>query len=226
MLRNKLLIAITIVCLFISIGGHAACKGLVSLAALNKANPEAASVDYCNNFASSSGISDECALNSAAVSPINKAIRKYKVASRGEIVATLAWMLYESDNWKYNINHFPGNIGQGTRTMMSWNYVSQYAKQLHPNEYEQAVGSSGDDVSSANNSTKTAVIDLVLNNDDSFGAGFWYLTTQAPSFHNNPSKLRDGNMQDFQEYVQSGIVTSWNSDREAIWTTVNDAIVF
>ncbi|KAJ1810134.1 hypothetical protein LPJ77_001143 [Coemansia sp. RSA 2523] len=187
---------------------------------LNKANPDAADAAYCK----SSMADGECALNSEALSSINKAIRKYGVSARGEIVATLSWMLFESGNWVYNINHFPGNIGQGTRTMMTWEYVAEYAKTLHPDAYAKALGSG--DVSAANNSTKTDVIDLVLNNDDSFGSGFWYLTTKAASFHGNANSLRDGNKADFQKYVEDGIVTTWTTEREDVWTMVNSAIVF
>ncbi|KAJ2826366.1 hypothetical protein IWW50_002393 [Coemansia erecta] len=133
-------------------------------------------------------------------------------------------MLYESGNWTYNINHFPGNIGQGTRTMMSWTNVSKYAQSIHADAYTAAIGSV--DVSAADNTTKTKVINLVLNNEDSFGAGFWYLKTQAPSYHNNPTALRDGSVEDFQAYVEQGIGTTWNAEREDIWTKVNSAIMF
>ncbi|KAJ2495548.1 hypothetical protein GGH96_006355, partial [Coemansia sp. RSA 1972] len=179
---------------------------------LNQANPDAADAAYCKT----SPAAGECALNSEVLVSINQAIRQYGVSARGEIVATLAWMLFESGNWQYNINHFPGNIGQGTRTMMTWEYVAEYAQTLHPDAYAKVLGS--DTVSAADNTTKTDVIDLVLNNNDSFGSGFWYLTTQAASFHGNANCLRDGNQADFQKYVEDGIITTWTTEREAIWT--------
>ncbi|KAJ2788483.1 hypothetical protein H4R20_007371, partial [Coemansia guatemalensis] len=93
-------------------------------------NPDAASDTYCEEFERTSGIKGECVSNSEALEPINKAIRKFGVIKRSEIVATLAWMLKESEGWKYNINHFPGNAGQGTRTIMMWEFVNKYAQQV------------------------------------------------------------------------------------------------
>ncbi|KAJ1641569.1 eukaryotic translation initiation factor 2-alpha kinase, partial [Coemansia asiatica] len=48
-------------------------------------------------------------------------------------------------------------------------------------------------------------MDLVLNPEDSFGSGFWYLVEKALSFHGDENKLRDGNLDDFKDYVQNGI---------------------
>ncbi|KAJ1641565.1 eukaryotic translation initiation factor 2-alpha kinase, partial [Coemansia asiatica] len=64
-------------------------------------------------------------------------------------------------------------------------------------------------------------MDLVLNPEDSFGSGFWYLVEKASSFHGDENKLRDGNLDDFKDYVQNGIVTDWSQEREDWWTKAN-----
>ncbi|KAJ2794114.1 hypothetical protein H4R20_006333, partial [Coemansia guatemalensis] len=107
----------------------------ISLDMLNKINPGAASSTFCSDFEKNTGIKGECILNSNAVEPINKAIAKYRVKSFGEVAAILAWMLFESNGWQYVVNHYPGNKGQGTRAMITWEDVSKYAKELHPIEY-------------------------------------------------------------------------------------------
>ncbi|KAJ2159990.1 hypothetical protein GGF46_002598 [Coemansia sp. RSA 552] len=201
----------------------APCKGLVSLDALNAANPDAGSDSYCEDFEEDGEVTGECASNAEAQPAINRGLRKYKVTARGEIVATIAWMLFETDKWKYNVNHFPGNPGQGTRTMMSWDYVSKYAEELYPDEFATAMGSG--DTSGADDETKNKVRELVLSNKDSFAAGFWYLTTQAPQYHDSPSMLRDGNVDDFKDYMENGVSTTWTADREAIWKQVDAQVM-
>ncbi|KAJ2609838.1 hypothetical protein H4S08_003883 [Coemansia sp. RSA 1365] len=205
----------------------------ITLELLNEINPAAARSTFCKDFEKSKGVKGECMLNSEAVAPINKALKKYKITRPSEVVTALAWMLFESDGWHYVVNHNPGNKGQGTRTMMSWAYVSKYAKELYPDKYTKLIGKFADDTSKANNSTKTKVMDLVLNNDDSIGAGFWYLAKHASSFHNKEDKLRPDVLDDFKDFMWNGVnadVTTdangkkhfkWDEGRTAKWNQAN-----
>jgi len=61
----------------------------------------------------------ECADATKATAAINKAFSTYKITEKGEKAALVAYMLFESGNFKYNRNHFPapGRPGQGTRMM-------------------------------------------------------------------------------------------------------------
>lgn len=61
----------------------------------------------------------ECADAVRATAAINKAFSTYKITEKGEKAALVAYMLFESGNFKYNRNHFPapGRPGQGTRMM-------------------------------------------------------------------------------------------------------------
>lgn len=185
--------------------------GPIVLADLNKANPAAANADYCK------AAPTECATNRQAVAAMNAAIRKYKTTGRGEIVATVAWMLFESGQWKYSTNHFPGVPGQGTRCMMSWDYVLLYARSLYPSKVD-SLTSSG----TISDGVKKQVIGLVLNDRDSFGAGFWFLATQYLS---KGKQLRDGSMEDFKAYMLNGVNTSWTAEREKWWKAANSALV-
>ncbi|KAJ2780653.1 hypothetical protein GGI15_003465 [Coemansia interrupta] len=187
----------------------------ITVEQLNGANPKAASDSYCSSS------DDQCSTNADAVDPINNAIAKYGITNRGEIVAVVANMLFESGAWSENINSENTEGGQGTRCMMMWNYVSQYAQELHPDEYEQLMGGSSDNADSASASVRTKVMDLVLDPDDTFGSGFWYLVTVATTYHNSDSKLRDGNVDDFKDYVENGIETGYSKEREQWWTAAN-----
>jgi hypothetical protein len=61
----------------------------------------------------------ECANATRATAAINKAFSTFKITEKGEKAALVAYMLFESGNFKYNRNHFPapGRPGQGTRMM-------------------------------------------------------------------------------------------------------------
>ncbi|KAJ1803404.1 hypothetical protein LPJ56_005896 [Coemansia sp. RSA 2599] len=181
---------------------------------LNKAVPSRASDSSCVSVSTPS----ECAPNARAVTAINHAISKYGVTSTGEIVALISLMAYESADWQYNVNHYPGRPGQGTKAMLMYDFIEKYAQQVHQTEATRVLISGG-----GSDSAKNSVRELVLNDDDSFGAAFWYLVTQAPGYHNNPAKLRAGNADDFKEYVVSGVNAGWDDKRMSIWSQVNGA---
>ncbi|KAJ1643449.1 hypothetical protein J3B02_003145 [Coemansia erecta] len=186
----------------------------ITLEQLNKAVSSRASDSSCASVSTPS----ECAPNSRAVMAINHAIAKYGVTSTGEIAALIALMAYESADWQYNINHYPGRPGQGTKAMLMYDFIEKYAQQVHQSEATRVLISGGN-----SDSAKNSVRELVLNDDDSFGAVFWYLVTQAPAFHNNPAKLRAGNADDFKEYVVNGVNAGWDDKRMSIWNQVNSA---
>ncbi|KAJ2672418.1 hypothetical protein GGI25_005127 [Coemansia spiralis] len=183
----------------------------ITLAQLNKAIPDRQSDASC----SSAAYPSECVPNSRAVAAINKALTKYGITKRGEAVAVIALMAFESNSWLYNINHWPGTPGQGTRNMQQYNFNKEYAQLLHPTEASQALSSSN---------PMASVLALVLNDDDSFGSGFWYLVKKASKYHNS-GKLADGNQNDFQDYVVNGVGASWSNDRLTIWQSVDAALV-
>ncbi|KAJ2003979.1 hypothetical protein GGI04_000656 [Coemansia thaxteri] len=194
---------------------NGAASTAITLDQLNKAIPARASDGSCASVSTPS----ECAPNSRAVVAINAAIAKYGVTKRGEIVALVSLMATESADWQYNINHYPGVPGQGTRAMLMYNFVQQYAQSLYPSQVTQALAG-GSSTAAMNN-----VRALVLNDNDSFGSAFWYLTTQAASYHNNATRLRSGNASDFKNYVVNGVRASWSSDRQATWKAVNAALL-
>ncbi|KAJ1961270.1 hypothetical protein GGI12_003343 [Dipsacomyces acuminosporus] len=189
-----------------------AASASITPAQLNRAFPVRAAEQSCDS------LTKECAVNSRAAVSINKALKKYNISRRSEVVAVIALMAFESGTWEYNVNHYPGRPGQGTRSMLMYNFVKEYAAALHPGEVSRLAAGNEDD------NAKNAVRELVLNNDDSFGSGFWYLTAKAKEYHNNPGKLRDGNADDFKDYVLNGVHAGWDDTRMKIWTSVNSAI--
>ncbi|KAJ1721053.1 hypothetical protein LPJ53_004383 [Coemansia erecta] len=188
----------------------------LTLDELNAAIPARAASDSC----ASVSFPDECATNDQALPAINAALSTYGITKRSEAVAVIALMAFESDSWQYNINHYPGRAGQGTKAMLMSNFVTEYAEQLHAAD-AQSVTSQAADPSS--DDTVNALRALVLNDNDSFGSGFWYLVNKAAAYHNS-DKLQDGDLASFQDYVVNGVGASWDDSRGTIWSTVNSAI--
>jgi hypothetical protein len=56
----------------------------------------------------------ECATAKQAAPAISKAFKKYGVTSPAEQAALISLMAFETDDFKYNKNHFPGVPGQGS----------------------------------------------------------------------------------------------------------------
>jgi hypothetical protein len=67
----------------------------------------------------STDLPDECADATRAATAINKAFETYEITAKGEQAALVAYMLFESVNFKFkhNKNPAPGRPGQGTRMM-------------------------------------------------------------------------------------------------------------
>ncbi|KAJ2896899.1 hypothetical protein GGI21_005000, partial [Coemansia aciculifera] len=141
------------------------------------------------------------------------------ITKRSEVVAVIALMAFESGSWQYNTNHYPGRPGQGTRAMLMYNFIQPYATALHPTAAAQALAGGA-----ATDAVLNNVRALVLNDNDSFGSGFWYLVNHAAAYHNAADKLRDGNFDDFKDYVVNGVGAGWDDGRQTIWEAVNSAI--
>lgn len=56
----------------------------------------------------------ECATAKQAAKFTSQSFDTYKVTSKAEQAAIISLMAFESDDFKYNKNHFPGVAGQGS----------------------------------------------------------------------------------------------------------------
>jgi hypothetical protein len=117
---------------------------------------------------------DECADATAAATALNKAFDTYKITSTGEQAAIIAYELFESGDFKYKKNHYPGVPGQGTRMMAMPNYVKLYATAVAgADAVAQAEAAGGD-------AGRIAVLALVNGDDEkSFGSAAWFVSTQC-----------------------------------------------
>ncbi|GFF53898.1 hypothetical protein IFM46972_09889 [Aspergillus udagawae] len=155
----------------------------------------------------------ECATSEQAAANIAKSFETYKVTSAAEQAAVIGLMAFESLDFEYNRNHFPGVAGQGTRNMQSPAFNAKYAASL-PALADKLKGVSGD---------PAGVLDLLLSNEEyDFGSGAWFLTTQCSQ--DVRSELQSGSEAGWQKYITSCVGTDANEERKAYWTRAVQAL--
>ncbi|PSN59569.1 hypothetical protein BS50DRAFT_640916 [Corynespora cassiicola Philippines] len=152
---------------------------------------------------------DECHDAATAAPAITKSFEKYGVQSKGEQAALIAIMLFESGDFKYNKNHFPGVPGQGTKNMQSPAFNQMYAKSLFPEKAAQA-------------QSPEAVLDLVSGPDETFGSAAWFLTSQCtPAVRDG---LASGTIDGWHTYLTTCVGTTAAAERDVSWNAAIAAL--
>ncbi|KAJ5699645.1 hypothetical protein N7536_002658 [Penicillium majusculum] len=155
----------------------------------------------------------ECATAKQAAKFTSQSFDTYKVTSKAEQAAIISLMAFESDDFKYNKNHFPGVAGQGTRNMQSPSFNKKYASSL-PDLKDKlpAVSNSPADL-----------LDLLRGNGvTDFGSGAWFLTTQCSK--EVRSALADGSETGWQRFISDCVGTSVTDERKVYWERAIKAI--
>ncbi|KAJ5873488.1 uncharacterized protein N7473_013361 [Penicillium subrubescens] len=148
----------------------------------------------------------ECATAKTAATYTSQSFDKYGVTSKAEQAAVLSLMAFESLDFKYNKNHFPGVAGQGTRNMQSPTFNSKYASSLP---------SLADKLPSVANSPADLLDLLRANEAFDFGSGAWFLTTQCSD--DVRSALQKGDEAGWERYIMGCVGTSVTDERRSYW---------
>lgn len=161
---------------------------------------------------------DECADATRAATAITKSFATYGITSTGEQAALVAYMLFESGNFKYSKNHFPGRPGQGTRMMAMPPFIKQYATAVVG---EQAVATASAPGGDAGN---IAVLNLVNADDEkSFGSAAWFLSTQCTP------EIRQGlvaeTVDGWHNFLTVCVGTTAAPERDAPWIAAKQAML-
>ncbi|RAL07776.1 uncharacterized protein BO97DRAFT_377894 [Aspergillus homomorphus CBS 101889] len=155
----------------------------------------------------------ECATSDTAASSIAKSFQTYGVTNKAEQAAVIGLMAFESQDFKYNKNHFPGVAGQGTRNMQSPAFNAKYAASI-PALAEPLKSASGD---------VTATLDLLRAVPEyDFGSGAWFLTTQCSSTVR--AQLQKGGQAGWEAFITGCVGTDANDERKAYWTRAVGAL--
>ncbi|KAJ5921497.1 hypothetical protein N7466_009823 [Penicillium verhagenii] len=148
----------------------------------------------------------ECATAEQAAKFASQSFDDYQVTSKAEQAAVISIMAFESGDFKYNKNHFPGTPGQGTRNMQSPAYNKKYA---------DSISALKDQIPAVENSPAD-LLDLLRDNETyDFGSGAWFLTTQCSK--DVRTALQAGDENGWQRYISECVGTSVTDDRKAYW---------
>ncbi|KAI0429394.1 hypothetical protein F5Y09DRAFT_310428 [Xylaria sp. FL1042] len=156
----------------------------------------------------------DCRTNEDAAGPFIKAMKDYELVSAGQIAAVLALTAFESGDYRYKHNVYPGRPGQGTSNMQMIDYNVQYANSFPElKDKVAAIGTLDSD------DKKNQLLALVTDDAYNFGSGPWFLTTQCKDV---VPQLAAGTDEAFTAYMQC-IGVSATSDRMAYWTRAKTA---
>lgn len=157
----------------------------------------------------------ECAPASAAAPSIAESFTLFNIDSFGAQAALVAIMLFESGDFKYKINHFPGVAGQGTRNMQSPAFNAKYADWIAANGNDAGITSES---VAAVASEPAALLDLINTDKWSFASAAWFISTQCGT--SQVQSLGDGSQASFESYLTSCVGTTVTDDRIAGWKKV------
>ncbi|KAJ5752280.1 hypothetical protein N7520_009197 [Penicillium odoratum] len=148
----------------------------------------------------------ECATAQQAAKYSSQAFDDYQVTSKAEQAAVISLMAFESGDFKYNKNHFPGTPGQGTRNMQSPAFNKKYANSISAlKDQIPAVADSPADL-----------LDLLRGDETyDFGSGAWFLTTQCSK--DVRTALQGGDESGWQRYISECVGTSVTDARKEYW---------
>jgi len=158
---------------------------------------------------------EECVPASVAAPNIAQSFGLFGIDSFGAQAALVAIMLFESGDFKYKINHFPGVAGQGTRNMQSPAFNTKYADWIVATGQDAAITQSS--VSAAAGDPAT-LLDLINTDKWSFASAAWFVSTQCGA--SQVQALGDGSQASFEAYLTGCVGTTVTEDRTAGWEKV------
>lgn len=176
--------------------------------------PETASCDPTAQFA------DECRTNVQAAPFINDAFNQFGLNTVGEQAAVLSLMAFETGQFKFDRNHFPapGNPGQGTRNLMNFPFIFQYA--VNTTSVAAAAQAAAPDPTNATPDQMNAVLALVLTDDLSFASGAWFLKESGGGCTDAIVQgLQAATLQGWENYITTCVGTTVTSDRQTLYET-------
>ncbi|KAH8831346.1 hypothetical protein DL96DRAFT_1587412 [Flagelloscypha sp. PMI_526] len=176
---------------------------------------------------------DECRNAEQAAPLLNGGFDQFGITSVGEKAAILSLLMFESGNFAFDKNHFPapGRPGQGTRNLMMFPFVYQYAVDT-PETSAAALALVPNDAAAATASADTmnAVRELVLKDDLSFASGMWFYKASGPSKTGCAANqaIVDGlvaeTVEGWSNFITNCISTTVTPERQTVWEATLKAL--
>jgi len=158
-------------------------------------------------------IPDECRTAAQAADFLVKSFQDYKIYSAAEIAAVLSLIALESGEFQYNINHFPGRPGQGTRNMQMPAFNLEYALDVQPDAVRKITTATT--VDGLADTQLNAIRDIVTTDDFTWASGAWFYTKKCDA--QTKTAVQTQGKAGYAAYLAC-VGTSSTSEREAYWT--------
>ena len=171
---------------------------------------------------SCAGASSECRTASQAAHVIAKSFAAYDITPP-EAATLISLMAYETADFKYQKNHFPGRPGQGTRNMQMKTYNLAYATGIKALSSSVTKITGENDANSLTDAQANDILGLLIAVDEyDFGSAAWFLSTQC----SEPIRdgLKTGGSQGWEAYLESCVGTSATADRQAYYQRALSAL--
>ena len=172
--------------------------------------PQLLSVVPTASSCASAAFPSECATAEAALKPILDGFTNFSIPTAPEQAALLSWMAFESGEFKFNQNHFPGTPGQGTRNMMMPNFIKEYVLSIP----ELASQAPGKDV--------VALLALVQPDKFSFASAAWFYSTHCSEAVKQG--VQTGSKSGWAGFLTGCVGTTVSDAREVYWTRAMNAL--
>lgn len=127
--------------------------------------------------ASCAGATPDCRTADQVAPHAMSAMYHYGVSSNQEMAAVLALMAFESADFKYKHNVYPGRPGQGTANMQMPQFNLKYAQSIPAVKGRVANFPSVDGLPAEK---LNEILGYVTPDEYNFGSGAWFLATQCP----------------------------------------------
>lgn len=118
----------------------------------------------------------ECRTAEQAAPHIAASMETHGIYSVNEMAAVIALMAFESVDFRFKHNVFPGRAGQGTANMQMPNFNLLYAKSIPAVQAKVAQFTTTAGLSDAD---LNFILAQVQPDEFNFGSGAWFLTTQC-----------------------------------------------
>lgn len=159
----------------------------------------------------------ECRTAEQAAPFIAKSMTQYGVYCTKQMAGIISLMAFESVDFKYKHNVFPGRPGQGTANMQMANFNLMYAKSI------DGVKDQVKDITTvdgASNDTLNHILSLVQPDQYNFGSGPWFFTTQCKQ--DVKDKFKKSADEGFAAYMQC-VGVSVTDERKAYFERAKKA---
>ncbi|KAJ7467086.1 hypothetical protein FB451DRAFT_404902 [Mycena latifolia] len=162
----------------------------------------------------------ECRTAEQAAPFVNQAFRDFGIVTNGEKAALLSLMLFESGGFAFDINHSLNTPGQGTRNLMTFPFILQYALDT-PSVAAQAQALAAGGTTSPD--TQNAIRALVLPDPLSFASAMWFYKqsgdvkmgcTATPGM---VAGLQLATLPGWEQYITNCVFTTVTAQRQAVY---------